>query len=149
MPPWGREPPHQEVFVHIHVPLQTKIKPNQQRAQKAVYSSIHSQTSRRRPKIARCITHLSCRSVHIQPLALAGLQLGTLAHRPNLQLTAVSLQDALIVVFPEGLRGVLAGESLEDLGAAGVFLEEVCGGWGSAGAWLGVCCLRRGWRGHW
>lgn len=53
------------------------------------------------------------------------LQLRALAHRPNLELAAVLLQDALVVVFPEGLGGVLAGEALEDLGASGVLVEEL------------------------
>jgi hypothetical protein len=31
------------------------------------------------------------------------------------------------MVFPELLRGVLAGDALEDLGAAGVFVDEAWG----------------------
>ena len=54
------------------------------------------------------------------------LQLGLLSYRPNLQLRRVLLQHALVVVFPELLRSVLAGDSLEDLGSAGVLVYEVC-----------------------
>lgn len=52
------------------------------------------------------------------------LQFRLLLHRANLQLGRVLLQHALVVVFPELLRGVLAGYPLEDLGAAGVFVYE-------------------------
>ncbi|OAQ82887.1 hypothetical protein VFPFJ_08690 [Purpureocillium lilacinum] len=54
------------------------------------------------------------------------LQLSRLGHLANLVLGAVSLQHVLAVVLPEGLGGVLAGEPLEDLGAAGVLVEELC-----------------------
>ena len=56
------------------------------------------------------------------------LQLGLLSHRPDLQLRRVLLQHTLVVVFPELLGGVLAGDSLEDLGSAGVLVYEVCFG---------------------
>jgi hypothetical protein len=54
------------------------------------------------------------------------LQLGALGHGANLELGAVLLENALIVVFPEGLGRVLAAEALEDLGAARVLLKELC-----------------------
>jgi len=53
-------------------------------------------------------------------------QLGALAHRANLQFRAILLQDALIVVLPEGFGCVLSSEALEDLGASRVLLEEFC-----------------------
>lgn len=56
----------------------------------------------------------------------ARLQLGRLGDGANLVLVAVLLQHALGVVLPEGLGGILAGESLEDTVAAGVLGEELC-----------------------
>ena len=53
-------------------------------------------------------------------------QLRLLPHRPNLQPLLILLQHALIVVFPELLRGVLARDALEDFRAAGVFVYEAC-----------------------
>lgn len=54
------------------------------------------------------------------PLQLRGLLDGT-----NLVFAAVLLQHALVVVFPESLGCVLASEALQDLGAAGVLVEEL------------------------
>lgn len=59
-------------------------------------------------------------------LPQARLQLGRLGDGANLVLVAVLLQHALGVVLPEGLGGILAGESLEDAVAAGVLGEELC-----------------------
>lgn len=53
------------------------------------------------------------------------LQLGILANRANLELFAVLLQHVLAVIFPESLAGILAGEALDDAGAAGVFVDKV------------------------
>ena len=52
------------------------------------------------------------------------LKLGLLLEGADLELGAVLLKHALAVVLPELLGGVLAGHALEDLGAAGVVLEE-------------------------
>lgn len=52
--------------------------------------------------------------------AAALLQLGALADGADLELAAVLLEDLLVVILPEDLGGVLAGEALEDLFAAGV-----------------------------
>jgi hypothetical protein len=54
------------------------------------------------------------------------LQLRLLPHGPNLQPLAILLEDPLVVVLPELLGGVLARDALEDLGAAGVLVDEVC-----------------------
>lgn len=43
---------------------------------------------------------------------------------PNPQPLTILLQHALIMIFPELFRRVLAGDALEDLGAAGVFVYE-------------------------
>lgn len=56
---------------------------------------------------------------------LVPLQLGALSDCTNLEVLAVLLQDALVVVLPEGLGGVLAGPALEDLCAARVLLQEL------------------------
>ena len=56
------------------------------------------------------------------------LQLRLLLYRPDLKLVAVLLQHALVVVFPELLRGVLSRYSLQDLRAAGMFVYECCSG---------------------
>lgn len=50
------------------------------------------------------------------------LQLRALLDGTDLKLAAVLLQHVLVVVLPELLRGVLAGDALEDLTAAWVFL---------------------------
>lgn len=58
--------------------------------------------------------------IYIFPLQLRGLLDGT-----NLVFAAVLLQHALVVVLPESLGRVLAGEALQDLGAAGMLVEEL------------------------
>ena len=55
------------------------------------------------------------------------LKLGGLLDGADLEAGAVLLEHALAVVLPELLGGVLAGHALEDLGAAGVVVEEACG----------------------
>lgn len=59
----------------------------------------------------------------------ASSQLSFLLDRSNLQLRPVLLQDILSVVFPELFRRVLSGHALENLGAAWVFVDELCPGW--------------------
>ena len=59
-------------------------------------------------------------SIHIYSLS----QLRLLLHGANLQLGPVLLQHAVVVVLPELLGGVLAGDALEDLGAARVLVCE-------------------------
>lgn len=60
------------------------------------------------------------------PLSLlVPLQLGALSDGTNLEVLAVLLQDALVMILPEGLGGVLAGPALEDLCAARVLLQEL------------------------
>jgi hypothetical protein len=51
-------------------------------------------------------------------------KLRRLSDSANPQLGAILLQNRLAVVLPERLGSVLASEALEDLGAAGVFVEE-------------------------
>lgn len=65
------------------------------------------------------------RSARLAGTTVARSQLSTLGDGADLELLAVLLQDVLVVVLPEGLGGVLAGEALEDLGAAGMLLEEL------------------------
>lgn len=60
------------------------------------------------------------KKTYIFPLQLRGLLDGT-----NLVFAAVLLQHALVVVLPESLGRVLAGKALQDLGAAGVLVEEL------------------------
>lgn len=55
------------------------------------------------------------------------LQLGRLGELADLELGAVLLEDVLAVVLPELLGGVPAGHALQDLSAARVHVEEVCG----------------------
>lgn len=55
------------------------------------------------------------------------LQLRLLGHGAHQQPILVLLQHALVVIFPELLAGVLARDALEDLGPAGVFLDEAFG----------------------
>lgn len=59
-----------------------------------------------------------------QLLFVHTLQLRSILNSPNLQLLSVLLQHAIIVVFPELLAGVLAGDALEDLGSAWVLVLE-------------------------
>jgi hypothetical protein len=72
--------------------------------------------------------YLSRKPALHSPQSSTFLQLGLLSHRPNLQLRRVLLQHALVVIFPELLGSVLAGDSLEDLGSAGMLVYEVCFG---------------------
>lgn len=53
------------------------------------------------------------------------LQLRGLGDGANLELAAILLQNGLAVVLPESLGGVLAGETLQDLGTAGVLIHEL------------------------
>lgn len=53
------------------------------------------------------------------------LQLGALLDSSNLVLVAVLGEYRVAVVLPEGLGGVLAGEALDDAGAAGVLVNEL------------------------
>lgn len=53
------------------------------------------------------------------------LQLRGLLDAANLVFAAVLFQHALVVVLPERLGRVLARETLEDLCAAGVLVEEL------------------------
>lgn len=47
-------------------------------------------------------------------------KLGALTDGADLELAAVLLEDLLVVVLPEDLGGVLAGEAFEDLLTTGV-----------------------------
>jgi hypothetical protein len=53
------------------------------------------------------------------------LQLSGILNSSNLKLGSIFLQHVLVVVFPELLGGVLAGDALEDLGSSRVLLNEV------------------------
>ena len=57
-------------------------------------------------------------------LESSDLQLSALLDTSNLQLVTISLQDSLAVVLPESLGRILSSETLEDLCAAGVLIEE-------------------------
>ena len=52
------------------------------------------------------------------------LQLRLILHRPNLHLIGILLQHALVMVFPELLRRILASDALENLGAARMLVYE-------------------------
>jgi len=54
------------------------------------------------------------------------LELGLSLDLANLQLGSVLLEDVLAVVLPELLGGILAGDALQDAGAARVLVEELC-----------------------
>ena len=90
-------------------------------------------------------TPLSCRAVavcrtsktmrrsdNLNPLLLTHTRvsppskLGGILDGADLEAGAVLREHALAVVLPELLGGVLAGHALEDLGAAGVVVEEAC-----------------------
>lgn len=53
-------------------------------------------------------------------------QLSSILNCADLQLRSVLLQHRLVVVFPELLGGVLACDPLQDLGTAGVLVNERC-----------------------
>jgi hypothetical protein len=53
-------------------------------------------------------------------------QLSSILDCADQQLRSVFLQHRLVVVFPELLGGVLACDPLQDLGTAGVLVNERC-----------------------
>jgi hypothetical protein len=76
------------------------------------------------PQSKSCLVHTTVSPTHTQENPL---KLGLLLERADLELGAVLLEHALAMVLPELLGRVLAGHALEDLGAAGVVVEEACG----------------------
>lgn len=59
-------------------------------------------------------------------VAASNLELGRLGDGANLELFAILGEDALAVVLPKGLGGVLAAHALDDAGTAGVLVDKVC-----------------------